>query len=75
MTVAEMNIDELRQLIRETVREALHELMNDPDAGLELRDEIVALLRRQRAEMEAGALKTISLEDVMAELAEADVDR
>lgn len=66
MTVAEMNIEELRQLIRETVREALQELMNDPDAGLKLREEVVALIRQSEAELEAGTLKTISLKEMKA---------
>ena len=41
-TVAELTVNELREIIRETVRETL--LERDPDAGLELRPEIIELL-------------------------------
>ncbi|MCP4418979.1 MAG: hypothetical protein GY805_20375 [Chloroflexi bacterium] len=37
--VADMTVDELRGVIRETVAQALAELFNDPDEGLALRDE------------------------------------
>jgi hypothetical protein len=40
--VADLTVAELRFIIQETVREALCE--TDPDAGLELREEIVELL-------------------------------
>ena len=41
-TVADLTVNELREIIRETVRETL--LERDPDAGLELRPEIIELL-------------------------------
>jgi hypothetical protein len=41
-TVADLTVNELREIIRETVIEAL--LERDPDAGLELRPEIIELL-------------------------------
>ena len=41
-TVAELTVNELRDLIRETVRETL--LERDPDAGLELRPEFIEML-------------------------------
>jgi hypothetical protein len=34
--VEELTVDELKRLIRETVRESLLELLSDPDAGLYL---------------------------------------
>ena len=38
-TVADLTVAELREIIRETVAEALAELIEDPDDGLELREE------------------------------------
>ena len=40
-TVADLTVAELRDVIRETVAEALAELIEDPDEGLELREEFV----------------------------------
>ncbi len=37
--VADLTVDELRGVIRETVAQTLAELFNDPDEGLALRDE------------------------------------
>jgi len=70
MTVAEMSTEELRKLIRETVWEALHELIGDPDAGLELRPAFERRLRQSLNYLEAGG-KTISLEEMKRSL-EAD---
>lgn len=38
--VSDLTIDELRSIIRETVRQTLADLLSDPDEGLELQDEI-----------------------------------
>ncbi len=45
-TVAELTIDELRALIRETVTEVVAELLDDPDEGLEFREEFVVEMER-----------------------------
>ena len=58
-TVAELTVNELRDLIRETVRETL--LERDPDAGLELRSEIIELLSQP---IDNG--ECISIEDLAA---------
>ncbi len=42
LKVADLTVAELRSLIRETVWDAMREA--DPDAGLELSDEIIAIL-------------------------------
>ena len=42
MKVADLTVDELQTLIRKVVREELHDLITDPDKGLELTDEIQA---------------------------------
>ena len=48
-TVGELTIDEFRALIRETVTDVLAELLNDPDEGLEFREEFVAEMERRLA--------------------------
>lgn len=58
-TVADLTVNELREIIRETVRETL--LERDPDAGLELRPEIIELLSQP-----IDNSKCISIEDLAA---------
>jgi hypothetical protein len=38
-SVDELTVDELKDLIHEVVRQTIIELLGDPDAGLELREE------------------------------------
>ena len=45
MKVADLTIDELKKLIREAVGEEFHEILFDPDNGLELKDEVEQRLR------------------------------
>ena len=56
-TIADMTVDDLRKLIRDTVIQTLSEMLGDPDEGLELRDEFKLELQRALATDEAG--KTI----------------
>ena len=54
--VSDMTVDELRSLIRETVRQALAEMMADPDEGLALHEGIEKALRQSiKATREGGA--------------------
>ena len=53
-TVAQITVDELRTLIRNTVKEMLLETLRDPDVGLELRPEFEAQLRESQAYVEGG---------------------
>jgi hypothetical protein len=46
MKVADLTPEELRTLVRESVAEALEELLGDPDEGLELKEEVKEQLRR-----------------------------
>ena len=39
--VGEMTRDELQRLIEQSVRQALQEMLDDPDGGLVLRDRVV----------------------------------
>jgi hypothetical protein len=48
MHVNDLTVDELRNLLREVVEEVVEEklgLLNDPDEGLELRQEVVESLK------------------------------
>jgi hypothetical protein len=44
MKVADLTVEELRTLIKTTLHEELHDLLADPDTGLELSQEIEARL-------------------------------
>ncbi len=53
--VADMTVDELRALIRETVRDVIEEMTDvDPDSGLELRPEIAEQLQTALREKRRG---------------------
>ncbi|WP_031460867.1 hypothetical protein [Chloroflexus sp. MS-G] len=65
-TIADMTVDDLRKLIRDTVIQTLSEMLGDPDEGLKLRDEFKLELQRALATDEAG--KTISAQEVAARL-------
>ena len=54
MTVGELTLEELRQIIEQVVEEKLLELLGDPDEGLVLREEIQARPRRTLARERAG---------------------
>ncbi len=49
-----MTQDELRNLVKSSVRQTLREMMRDPDEGLELRPEIIESLLQQEKEFASG---------------------
>lgn len=53
--VSDLTIDELRSIIRETVRQTLADLLSDPDEGLELQDGIETSLRQSIKAVREGA--------------------
>ena len=63
-TVAELTIDEFRELIRETVAEVVAELLDDPDEGLEFREEFAVEMERRLS----GERKTIPAAEVYRRL-------
>ncbi len=65
--VVDMTQDELRNLVKSSVRQTLREMMRDPDEGLELRPEIIESIERQRKEFAAGK-RGKSLDQVAKEL-------
>ena len=66
-TVADLTIDEFKNLIREVVTQTLAEMFGDPDEGLELRDDFRTALQTSLASVEAGG-RTIPAKEVAAKL-------
>jgi hypothetical protein len=67
-TIADLTVDELKQLVRAAVREVLDELLPDPDSGLELRDDVIDQLRESLAQEKQGGLRKIAANQVAEEL-------
>jgi len=65
--LADLTVDEFKQLIATTVEWKLMEILGDPDEGLELREEIKDRLRRS-LETERRGARGISAQDVAAQL-------
>ena len=66
-SVADLTVDELKNLIREVVTQTILEIFGDPDEGLELREEIRERLGRSPEATQAG-VKLISAQEVAAKL-------
>ncbi len=62
--VSDLTVAEFRELIREVVAQSLAELVEDPDAGLELREEFVAELLQAAKEARAAGQLTIPDEQI-----------
>ncbi|HHT9154667.1 MAG: hypothetical protein HZA70_03165 [Planctomycetes bacterium] len=54
MRVSELTLKELKAIIGETVEEKLKELLGDPDAGLELKEEVIERLKTSLGSREKG---------------------
>ena len=65
--VADLTIDEFRNLVRAVVIQTLSEMLDDPDEGLELRDEFAEELQDSLAAVETGS-KTVSAQRVAEKL-------
>ena len=65
--VADLTIDEFRDLIRAVVIQTLSEMLNDPDEGLELRDDFAEELLGSLAVVETDG-KTTSAQKVAEKL-------
>lgn len=65
--VAELTVDEFKQVIEASVEQKLLEMLGDPDEGLELRNEVKARLRRSLQAQERGT-RGIPAKEVAAEL-------
>ena len=53
-TVADLTVDEFKELVHEVVIQSLTELLGDPDEGMVLRDDFAEELRQSLKEVEAG---------------------
>jgi len=71
MSLSDLTTEKLRELIAEVVEEKLLELLGDPDAGLDIRDDVRERLLRSRAAVEQGA-PTIALAKLAEELGVAE---
>lgn len=65
--VADLSVDELKAVIRETVAQTLLEMFQDPDMGLELREDFTFDLQHSLETFKTKEY-TVSAEDVAAEL-------
>jgi len=66
-TVAEMTVMQLKSLVQSAVKEALQEILTDPDAGLELRSEFEERLRQAQAYIASGG-HLLSMEELTSQL-------
>jgi hypothetical protein len=66
-SVADLTVEELKELIRETVSQTIVEMLGDPDKGMELRQDVKERLGRSLATVQAGG-KTIPAHQVAARL-------
>ena len=67
-SIADLTVDELKQLIRAAVWDALQELLPDPDAGLELREDVIDSLRESLAHHHQASANWIPIAQLAAEL-------
>lgn len=63
MQIKDLTTDELKALIRDTISETLQELLDDPDLGKELKEEVKQRLNRSLKQTEAGD-RGLSVEEV-----------
>jgi len=63
MKVKELTVEQLKDLVQEAIEEKLQELIGDPDAGLEIREEIKERLRNSLAARQRGE-KGIPIDEV-----------
>lgn len=66
-TVADLTVDEFKELVHEVVIQSLTELLGDPDEGMVLRDDFAEELRQSLKEVEAGG-DTVALSDALKNL-------
>ena len=61
--IADLTVNEFKELVRESVVQSITGLLGDPDQELRLREDFAEALQRSLAEVEAGG-RTTSLSDV-----------
>ncbi len=65
--IADLTVNEFKDLVHEAVVHSIAEVFGDPDRGLELRDGFADELRRSLADLEAGG-GTVDLSEVAKRL-------
>jgi len=70
MPVAEMTVRELKMLIQSALKEALEEMLEDSDAGLELRPGFEMQLRQAVSYVAAGG-RLLSMNELVSQLEDA----
>ena len=68
MKIRDLTTEQLKTLIQEVVEEKLQEMLDDPDQGLELREEVKQRLRESLDAAERGE-ESIPVEQVARETA------
>lgn len=63
MKVKELTVEQFKDLVQEAIEEKLEEIIDDPDLGLELREEIKERLRSSLGAMQRG-VKGIPVDEV-----------
>jgi len=66
-TIADLTVEQFKDLIREVVVQTLTEVLGDPDEGLELREDIKVKIQQSLAAVKAGE-KIIPAEEVATKL-------
>jgi len=64
--VSDLSVEELKNLIKQTVQETLNEMLDDPDAGLEFKPEFVREVQESFSYVKHGG-KTIPLKQFVKE--------
>jgi len=67
ITVAEMTVPQLKVLIQSALKDALQEVLGDPDAGLELRSEFEERLHDSVAYVASGG-HLLSMEELIGQI-------
>ena len=67
LRIADLTVEEFKDLVRETMMQSFAHLLGDPDEHLVLRDGFAEELRRSLAEFDAGG-RTSSLWEVAGRL-------
>lgn len=68
MQIKDLTVDEFKNLIRETIEDALQDLLIDPDAGSSVKASIEQQLLDIREQRQLGKTQTLSSGEAMKEL-------
>lgn len=66
--IKDLTVDEFKDLIRETIEDALQDLLVDPDAGRSVKASIEQQLLEMRERRQFGKTQTLSSDQAMREL-------